>query len=794
MVILGSFGNTTSAFGAKPFGAATTTGGGLFGSSTSTAPASAFGGGTNAFGSGTTAVATPFGSTSLFGGNKTTAFGAANPTPTAGPSLFGGGSFGTGAGTSFGAANNPGLGTNIGDPPGTSTVQFQPFVEKEANSNTNQQNAFQNILFMDNYKKWSSEELRLTDYNQGRKHGSAGGTAGFGVSTAFGAGFGAANPTQSTAFGGGSNSNTSMFGNSQPQTAFGQTTTSGAFGAGGTSLFNNKPATGGLFSTPQTAGTSNAFGSTPAAGFGLTGTAGAGFGGAATGGSSLFPRRQIRPSLPASVFPRPEVRVPLPLAPARPMPSATTRQRLPVAVASLATRTSPACSERADRRPPLHLVPGSAPQPNRQALASSANNNRSPPTSRCLGALPRAPLGACSEALRSRGHLVARLPTSRPAAYSARSPAATGGMFGSTNTAQQGNVGGGMFGGLGQNNQAQQQPQQAGLFGAGMGQNTQQKPSLFGSTTGTGGLFGSQPAQQGGGIFGNAGTQPQQQPSAFGPSAFGNSQGQQSTPQSLTTSINDVSAYGTPSLFQGMGTAEVQNPGPLATPLSGNKLKTSRSSLPMYKLNHATPPRRPFLGFTHSTYGTPNSPPSVASTPGGFGKNLLGGSTRPGLSKSMSSSSLRQSFNPGGSILSPGVFTNSPGPRHYDSFRGTKKLVIQQSLLPTGYLFSTPDKEKQQPAGDSRKLSKRVSFDTSVPAIQNEGEQEESQSPDVSTDSAPSDLGFLRPPKRSNGVTGNNKTAPDAMSETEAKGKELAIVPGGGLHGIAQQASRAQRR
>ncbi|KAH6630673.1 hypothetical protein B0J18DRAFT_108011 [Chaetomium sp. MPI-SDFR-AT-0129] len=82
---------------------------------------------------------------------------------TSGGRPFSGGLFSGGSTTrtAFGATNN----AAVGDPPGTAGVAFTPTTEKEAYGTQ----SFRNILFMDAYKRWSSEELRLADYNQGRK-------------------------------------------------------------------------------------------------------------------------------------------------------------------------------------------------------------------------------------------------------------------------------------------------------------------------------------------------------------------------------------------------------------------------------------------------------------------------------------------------------------------------------------------------------------------------------------------------------------------------------------------------
>ncbi|GAB1312056.1 hypothetical protein MFIFM68171_02266 [Madurella fahalii] len=95
---------------------------------------------------------------------------------TAGGGPFPFSSVGSTTRTAFGATNK----AAVCDPPSTASVAFTPATEKEA-YNPSQINSFQNILFMDAYKRWSSEELRLADYNQGRKQVSAGGTGAFGA-------------------------------------------------------------------------------------------------------------------------------------------------------------------------------------------------------------------------------------------------------------------------------------------------------------------------------------------------------------------------------------------------------------------------------------------------------------------------------------------------------------------------------------------------------------------------------------------------------------------------------------
>jgi len=180
----------------------------------------------------------------LFGGGSTGgAFGSTSTNTTTG-------GFGSGTGSAFGGGNNP--------PPnnGTANTPFQPFQEKDGTGNA--QSQYQTITFQQPYTNYSLEELRVADYNQGRRYGNQNGQAGaFGQSTGFG-GFGANNNTTtpaSTGFGASNNTGGSLFGGGNTNTAatggFGQSTGS-AFGANnntsGGGLFGQaKPATGGLF-------------------------------------------------------------------------------------------------------------------------------------------------------------------------------------------------------------------------------------------------------------------------------------------------------------------------------------------------------------------------------------------------------------------------------------------------------------------------------------------------------------------------------------------------------------------
>ncbi|KAI0377751.1 nuclear protein 96-domain-containing protein [Hypomontagnella monticulosa] len=818
----GSSNNTGGAFGSKPtFGTNTSTGGGggLFGASTTASTSGGFGG----FGSGNNAsTPSPFGSgagsSSIFGSSTTATkptFGTSNTGTTGG--LFGSGSATNNTGTStgfgsFGSNSNAPTSTAlgpVGDPPGTANVtSFQPVVEKESATSA-AQNSFQNILFQNPYKNWSAEELRLADYVAGRRFGGASGGGSFGVSSGFG-GFGS-NQTSNT-FGGSNtaaNTGSGLFGsgNTSTPSAFGQnntnTNTSG-FGSSttGGGLFGSKPATqttGGLFgnsTASQPAQSGGLFGSGGGGAFGNTGTASTGFGSnnANTGGS-LFG-------------------------------NANNQQKSGFSFGNTGTNTTTSgfggntggafgASTGTGTGTGGGLF-GSTNNTNQNTgggLFGNANTNQQntggvfgggsgggfgnqaqPQAGSSLFGNQQKPAGTglfgnTANTGGTGGGLFGNANnTSSPFGQSANNqtggglfgnkPAANTGssLFGNAGTTQNTNTGGGLFGGLGQNNQNQQPQQGSSLFGS-LGQN-QQKPSLFGSTTqpSGGGLFGSQNnQQQGSSIFGPSAIQQQPQGGAMGNSLFGNSQASQAAP-SLMASINDPSAYG--SLFANLGNNEVADPGPLATPT--NKRQSRRPSiLPYYKLNPAsasrfvTPQKRGY-GFSYSTYGTPNSPSSVASTPGTMSQSLLGGSLSRSLgnslAKSVSTSNLRRNFNIEDSLLAPGAFSASSGSRMYGS-GSVKKLVINRDLRSD--LFSTPTKDKPTPEtpNSSRKLTKRVSFDTSnVEAI------EQGETANGSTSSTPTaeQLGYVRPKNTNGAVNGSKSSAAPEMEQV--KGNELAVV------------------
>jgi nuclear pore complex protein Nup98-Nup96 len=807
----GAFGTTqpSTGFGAKPaFGASTSTGGGLFGSNTAAAnTSSAFGG----FGSTNTATSSPFGTGStgggLFGQANKPAFGAATNTTS---SPFGGATTtGFGSTSSTFGATGTALGANVGDCQGTGAVPFQPYIEKEPNSASNQQNAFQSIVFQPPYQKFSPEELRLADYAQGRKYGNASGQAGaFGTNSGFG-GFGSNNTT--SAFGSNNNAGTGLFGSTSSTTPFGQNNqnTSSGFGSTNTgSLFGNKPATtGGLFGAQtQPASGTGLFGSTGSTGFGSTNTGG--FGSNTNTGTSLFGNNNQnkpgfsfgtqQPSTTGTGF-------------------GTTNTGTTGAFGSGAslfgnnTATQNASTpfggtNQAANNPFGGFVQNSNTQ---TGTTSLFNNNQQKPTGSLFGNNTNPTTGTSlfgNTTNTTSNPFGGNSNNTQTTSLFAPKPAPTLGgssLFGNNNNnATTSNTGGlfGNSGGFGQNNQNQQnQNSGSSLFG---NLNQQQpKPSLFGSTQNqsTGGsLFGNNTTTQGGSsLFGslnnNQNQQPQQQQtSLFGGSFGGSQQNQQSQPQSLTASISDPTAFGT-SMFSNLATPQIQNPGPLATPLSSLSKQKKSSVLPMYKMNPAsssrfTTPQKRGFGFSYSTYGTPGSASSTSSTPLTFGNSMLGGGLNRGLSKSVSTSSLRGSytstFNREDSILAPGAFSASPSSR-FNSTGSMKKLVINRGIRTD--LFSPPSKEPSPSSNQSGILKKRVSFDASTVGGNANGHVNgNSPLKQVQSSATPNseELGYLRSSTRSSNGNGNgngnrSKTngAASPPEMEQVKGNELAIVP-----------------
>lgn len=693
----------------------------MFGNNTAAAPTSGFGGGfgaaapsTSAFGGGATGG-------SIFGAPKPTGFGSTTGTgfgSTQAPATTGFGGASTGG---FGAPQSTALGGATADCQGTGAVQFQPFVEKEPASSTNQQNSFQSISFQQPYQKWSPEELRLADYSQGRRYGTGNQPGAFGASTGFG-GFGQTAQTATTGFGGAPS--TGLFGStggafgatSQPQsTGFGAPASGGLFGAPkpATGLFGAQPAqqtqpTGGLFGGGSTGGFG---GASTTGGFGQSSTPslfGAQNNAAKPGGGFSFGSTPATNSTGFGSTPAPTTA----FGGSGGLFGSTQQQSTPFGQQPAAPATNAFGGFGAPAQPTNSLFGGNTAQ--KPATTGLFGQPAAPATGSLFGGTQQPAANAFGSSNAQSGGLFGNKPATAPNS-----------LFGST-AQPTNNTGSGLFGGSFGNNQAQAQPQQqsTGLFG-GLNTTQQNKPtSLFGNTQPqqSTGLFGSTGGQQGS-LFGSTATnqqQPQAQNSLFGGSSslFGNSQqsqqGQQS--QSLTASVNDRSAYGNIALFANLADTANSNPGPLATPLRGSAQKKA-AALPIYKLNpasstrYSTPAKRGF-GFSYSTYGSPGSASSTSSTPGTFNSSLLGGSLGRGLSKSMSTSSLRQSYNTENSILAPGAFSSSPNVRNYGSTGSLKKLVINKGLRTD--LFTQPSKpaaEAPAPSNGSKpKPNKRVSF------------------------------------------------------------------------------------
>lgn len=772
----GTFGSgTTNAFGAaKPsaFGTPAASGGGLFGNSSSTTG--------NTFGSGTfgsAATTTPaFGSTTtgtgLFGGTTSTPFGGSAAATTTS-------AFGAPATTAITQAG-------ITECQGTGSVAFQAYVEKEPNSSTNQQNSFQNIAFQTPYQKFSMEELRLADYNQGRRFGNASNQPGAFGQTNF-SGFG----TNNTAFG--STTNTTggnMFGSVATSSPFGTNTpTNTGFGTNtptnSTGLFGAKPATGGIFGSTQPSG--GLFGNSSNTGFGATNTNL--FNSSNTGGS-LFGQNATAAAKPAFSF-------------ANPSNTTSTNAFGTSSTPGLFGSTGAFGSN--NQQQPASTGFGTQPATTNAFGGFGTNNAQSGTTSlfgntqaKPAGGLFGAPttntnstgLFGSAQTAPSTNLFGASNTTQNSGGLFGSKPATSGtdNAFGSVNN-NQANSSGNMFGGFGNQNQQQS----TGLFG-GLNNNNnnsfQQKPSIFGTSQlgGANNAFGNSGTQQQNSPFGGFNSQSQQPNSN---SIFGNNNSPFSTqnqqaPQSLTASIGDNTAYGLQSLFSDIAANQVNNPGPIATPLSGNRnsVGPKTAALPLYKLNSgsasrfSTPPRRGF-GFSYSAYGSPASTTSTASTPGAFSNALLGtGSFNRTLSKSMSTSSLRRSFNTEDSILAPGAFSASPRNRSLGSTGNVKKLTISKNIKSD--LFNPLATQPQTVASTNTSgiLKKRVSFDANININANSnsnGTSSPMKQVNVATPSS-AELGYMRPHS-----SGNNSNTPFSTLITEPEpvpnsNNQLAIV------------------
>lgn len=810
------FGNQNRAGG---FGSGTSSPGSLFGggggSGTGTGTGTTGGSGFGGFGSSNTGGG--FGSSGggLFGSKPA---GGGFGTGTSG---FGtGGGFGSGGtGTGFGGGTGSAFQGPIPPSDGTGGTPFSPFTEKDTSSNVT--NHYQSISFMQPYNKYSFEELRLGDYNQGRRFGNGSGQAGafgtpaFGGGSGFGQSTGGGFGSAASPFGGGGTSAPSAFG----QTAttgtggFGSTSGSSLFGGpkpagglfgGGTTPGTSQPSGGGLFGSGGNTATSSGFGSTPGTGTGGFGT-----------GSSLFGNNQQQQQNKPSLF------------------GSSTTGSTGTGFGGFGQQTTSASPFGSTAATSSPFGGGTQTGTGGFGGFGAQNQNQNQNKGGLFGG---GGFGSSTQ----------------------QQPSTGGGLFGGGGTTgsslfgqnnqqnQQQNTGSSLFGGggtqqpgtsslFGGASQQQQQPKPGGLFGSstpstgtgaspfggfgstqnqgtggglfggGAAQNQQQKPSLFGGSTGTGSsLFGGQnaaPQGTGSSLFGN--TQPQQpQTGGLGTgSLFGGSQQPQQQPQpqqpapgSLQASLLDGNPYGNQSIFSGLPAPSAPSPGPLATPLSSSMKQKQRAPLPVHKITPsastrlATPPKRGY-GFSYSTYGSPSS----TGSPNGSGGSLLGGSSMRGsvngsfnrsFSKSFSTSNLRKTFDPDtDSVLTPGAL--SSGNSRLTS-GGLKRLTIDRSLR--NDLFARPASTSTAPitngedsSQSGERAKKRVSFD-SGPAKTDGPGGEIVPAENESAEPTPEELGFLRSIRKSGSMNGLSsvKSSFDSFSRPEMeslRSRELPAVP-----------------
>ncbi|CAO1616764.1 unnamed protein product [Parajaminaea phylloscopi] len=468
----------------------------------------------------------------LFGAKPATSgglFGSASQQP-ASSGLFGqqpqqasGGLFGGNA------AGNPAPVTQ-----GSSNPPYQATVLQEKDAANNQGTfAYQSITCMPQYKGMSVEELRVQDYEQGRKSGNA---ASGNTSTGFGFGQGQTGQP-STGFGGAQS--TGAFGQSQQQPA-----TGGLFGSqsgqagggifGGGQQQTQQPASGGLFgqASAQSNNTSSLFGQQPSANSGFA------FG----GNNQQQQQQQQQPASSGFSF-----------------GSANNNAAKPGGLfggfggsTQNATPSAGGFSFGQQQQPQQQPAQTAGFGGNSSGFGFGGNNNAQKPGGLFGTSQPAAPsatpaFGGFGSATSGAGAQPSKSTFSFGGATSTSgtgfgaAPAATGGsLFGGQSaqptTTSQPAAGGSLFGGFGQQSGQQnaQQPQ-AGQTQTGFGSSAAGGTSLFGGAAATkpGGLFGSTATQNAGQTgfgaggtssgfsFGNtANTQQQAKPAGF---SFGQS-------------------------------------------------------------------------------------------------------------------------------------------------------------------------------------------------------------------------------------------------------------------------------
>ncbi|CAD6883917.1 unnamed protein product [Tilletia laevis] len=545
--------NNTAAGGGGLFGAQQNkpapTGFGGFGAvNNATAPA----GGGFTFGAGGSAMQPAQAQTgALFGGGgaATGAFGA----KPAGSGLFAAqqpqtntfGAVGQTGGGMFGTANTAAAGAMPTQ--GSSNPPYQPHVVTEKdNNNTTSNFSYQSITCLPAYRNASFEELRVQDYQQGRKTGNAGPAAGatfggfgqqqqqqpqqagqaggaFGQPAQTGGLFG--QPAQQANTGG-------IFGQQQQQ----QPQTGGLFGqqpqaAGGIFGQNNaqQQQTGGLFGQNKPGGLFGQNTQQPAqqagglfgaqqpqqqqqgqTGFSFGGAAAAAQPAASTGGFTFGAAANNNQAKPGGLFGA---------------PAATTntfggfgqntQQGQAAGAFGFGAANNAAKPGGLFGNAGATATPASTGFGGFGATSAAAANQPKPAFSFGQAATTPAPgaFGANTGAQPAAGGGLfgGGATGSAPgfgAASTAAAPAAGGGLFGGGAFGAK-PAGGGLFGNAG--NTAQPQPASGGLFG-----------NNNNNAAGGGGLFGAKPAAaQTGGLFGGFGAQQQQQPAAGAATGFG---------------------------------------------------------------------------------------------------------------------------------------------------------------------------------------------------------------------------------------------------------------------------------
>lgn len=653
-------------------------------------------------------------------------------------------------------------------------------------------------MFQQPYQKYSFEELRLADYNAGRRYGNNTGQAGgFGGNT-----FGGFGSTNTNTGGFGSNTGGGLFGNNttSSSTGFGSSNTA-TTGFGGGGLFGNKPATGGLFGSQSSGTTTGGL-------FGTSNTTNTGFG-SASGGNSLFGNNQQSQNKPS------------------PFGTNTTTPSFSFGNNNANANSTGTSGGLFGNNQQNQSSGGLFGNNNQQQSGGLFGNNNQQQQKPLFGSSTGG-FGTSTTQNQTGGGLFGNTNTQNT----------SGGLFGSNTNNQQStntgtglfgsntNTGGGLFGG---NNNANNAQKPGGLFGSSFGNtntantggglfgntntNQQQPGGLFNNanntSTNSGFSFGmnnstNKPASTG--LFGNTSTN--QSGGLFGGSAFGglgasqnNQQNAQQQSDFRVSSLNDPNPYGQTSIWTGLPVPTPDNSKPIFTPLSASqKLKESQSkpppSLRLNQSRYMTPPRRPGFGFTYSTYGTPNS---AASTPGGgslsnsmygnrsFNGSSFGGSIGRSFGKSASVSNLRSQFNIGDNegVLSPNAF-NNPGHTRW-SGGNMRRLTIDRSIrndlfsrqsLPALVAPSPAEKNvNNKPDSNATngeapveptKLRKRVSFDKEITGGQNgvlNGDSGALVRTEIDDDT---------PEPEPRGRAVNGTATPDPQ---QARGNELAVVP-----------------